>query len=173
MVLRHSKHRYSLISTQMYSLFDETPPRPLTSYSKVRLPECYNVTNVQDLYGKIPSFGDETLLWIFYSRPLDKAQHKAAQVLHSRNWRWHRKHHVWLTKDEQLPPTLVTQNYERGYYIVWDAQNWRKERVSFSSRTVSGLVLTCLHSVSLPCTTTIWMVLSNPTQQGSKKSRTF
>lgn len=117
-----------LISTQTYSLFDETPPRPLTSYSKVRLPECYNVTNVQDLYGKIPSFGDETLLWIFYSRPLDKAQHKAAQVLHSRNWRWHRKHHVWLTKDEHMQPTMVTQSYERGFYIVWDAQNWRKER---------------------------------------------
>lgn len=27
-------------------------------------------------------------------------------------------------------PQLLSHTHERGYYIVWDTNNWRKERVS-------------------------------------------
>ena len=27
-------------------------------------------------------------------------------------------------------PQLLSHAHERGYYIVWDTLNWRKERVS-------------------------------------------
>ncbi|OAA47698.1 Cobalamin (vitamin B12) biosynthesis CobW-like protein [Metarhizium rileyi] len=117
-----------MISTQVYSLFDDIPPRPTVNGSKFRLPECYNVTNVQPIESKIQNFNEETLFWIFYSCPADVKQQMAAVELHSRNWRWHKKHQIWLTKDEHMTPQILSPNHERGFYIVWDTDNWRKDR---------------------------------------------
>ncbi|TDZ61054.1 General negative regulator of transcription subunit 2 [Colletotrichum trifolii] len=114
------------ISTQIYSLFDDTPPRP--ALPSVRLPECYKVTNVQPIETKIQSFNEDTLFWIFYSCTQDVKQHQAAIELHARNWRWHKKLHFWLTKDELMMPASLGPNHERGYYIIWDTTNWLKER---------------------------------------------
>ncbi|KAM9874101.1 NOT2/NOT3/NOT5 family protein [Verticillium dahliae] len=116
-----------LISTQQYSLFDDTPPRPVVPSH--RLPECYQVTNVQPIETKIQSFNEETLFWIFYSCPQDVKQQLAAFELHSRNWRWHKKLHIWLTKDETMTPQTISPTHEQGYYVIWDIRNWRKERV--------------------------------------------
>jgi CCR4-NOT transcription complex subunit 2 len=69
----------SLISTQIYSLFDEIPPRP--AVPNFQLPECYHVTNVQPIESKIQSFNEETLFWIFYSCPQDLKQQLAAVEL--------------------------------------------------------------------------------------------
>ncbi|KAJ9138930.1 General negative regulator of transcription subunit 2 [Pleurostoma richardsiae] len=118
------------LSSQVFSLFDDVPPRP--SIPKFRLPECYNVTNVQPIEHKIPSFNEETLMWIFYSSPGDIKQHWAAAELHNRNWRWHKKLQIWLTKDDMLLPQVLSPNHERGYYIIWDTVNWRKERREFT-----------------------------------------
>jgi CCR4-NOT transcription complex subunit 2 len=69
----------SPISSQVYSLFDDTPPRPpIPSYN---LPECYKVNNVQPIETKISSFNEETLFWIFYSCPQDIKQQLAAYEL--------------------------------------------------------------------------------------------
>lgn len=72
----------SLISSQVYSLFDESLPKPTVHASKFRLPECYNVTNVQPIETKIQSFNEETLFWIFYSCPADVKQQMAAVELY-------------------------------------------------------------------------------------------
>ena len=69
------------MSTQLYSLFDEVPPRPTVSNAKFRLPDCYSVTNVQPIESKIPNFNEETLFWIFYSCPADVKQQMAAVEL--------------------------------------------------------------------------------------------
>ncbi|KAM0670181.1 hypothetical protein ACQRIT_002672 [Beauveria bassiana] len=116
------------ISTQIYSLFDDNLPKPTVHASKFRLPDCYNVTNVQAIETKTASFNEETLFWIFYSCPADIKQQMAAQELHGRNWRWHRKLQIWLTKDEQMAPQMLGPSHERGWYIVWDASHWQKER---------------------------------------------
>ncbi|KAM4056856.1 NOT2 / NOT3 / NOT5 family protein [Hirsutella rhossiliensis] len=121
-----------LISPQIYSLFDEQPPRPTVTSSKFRLPDCYNVTNVQPIESKIQNFNEETLFWIFYSCPLDVKQQMAAAELHTRNWRWHKKLQIWLTKDDHMTPQILSPSHERGYYIVWDANNWRKDRREFT-----------------------------------------
>ncbi|KAL7899249.1 hypothetical protein HDV64DRAFT_248001 [Trichoderma sp. TUCIM 5745] len=121
-----------LISTQMYSVLDDTPPKPTVNINKFRLPDCYSVTNVQPIETKIQSFNEETLFWIFYSCPLDAKQQMAAVELHSRNWRWHKKLQVWLTKDEHMTPQILSPNHERGYYIVWDTATWRKDRREFT-----------------------------------------
>lgn len=50
----------------------------------------------------------------------------------NRNWRWHKKLQIWLTKDDMMVPTPLSPNHERGYYVIWDTTNWRKERVWIS-----------------------------------------
>jgi len=68
-----------LFSTQIYSLFDDIPPRP--PVPRFRLPDCYVVKNVQPIEAKIQSFNEETLMWIFYSCPQDVKQQMAAVEL--------------------------------------------------------------------------------------------
>ncbi|GAB1318935.1 hypothetical protein MFIFM68171_09145 [Madurella fahalii] len=115
-----------MLSTQIYSLFDDAPPR--SPIPKFQLPDCYQVKNVQPIEAKISSFNEETLMWIFYSCPRDTKQHLAATELNNRNWRWHKKMQMWLTKDDVMIPQALGPDVERGYYIVWDTANWRKER---------------------------------------------
>jgi len=119
-----------LFSTQIYSLFDDIPPRP--PVPRFRLPDCYVVKNVQPIEAKIQSFNEETLMWIFYSCPQDVKQQMAAVELTNRNWRWHKKLQIWLTKDDMMVPTPLSPNHERGYYVIWDTTNWRKERREFT-----------------------------------------
>ena len=49
--------------------------------------------------------------------------------LNNRNWRWHKKMQMWLTKDDLMVPQALGPAHERGYYVVWDTVNWRKDRV--------------------------------------------
>ncbi|KAK7750370.1 hypothetical protein SLS62_007669 [Diatrype stigma] len=90
------------------------------------------VNNVQPLENKINSFNEETLMWIFYSCPGDIQQHKAAAELNNRNWRWHKKLKMWLTKDEHMHPRPLSREHEEGYYIIWNTVEWRKERRSLT-----------------------------------------
>ncbi|KAI0152356.1 hypothetical protein F4776DRAFT_601245 [Hypoxylon sp. NC0597] len=114
------------LSTQIFSLFNDSPPRP--AIPEYRLPDCYNVNNVQPLENKISNFNEETLMWIFYSCPGDIKQHMAAHELYNRAWRWHKKLKIWLTKDELLQPRILSPQHEEGYYIIWNTTDWRKER---------------------------------------------
>ncbi|KAB5576565.1 CobW/HypB/UreG, nucleotide-binding domain-containing protein [Coniochaeta sp. 2T2.1] len=116
-----------MISTSIWSPFSDAPPRP--AVPKFRLPDCYKVNNVQPIEHKITSFNEETLFWIFYSCPGDQKQQYAAIELNNRNWRWHKKLQVWLTKDDMVPPQVLSPNHERGWYIVWETSQWKKERV--------------------------------------------
>ncbi|KAI0100624.1 hypothetical protein GGR51DRAFT_531919 [Nemania sp. FL0031] len=114
------------ISTQIWSPFTDTPPRP--PIPDFRLPDCYKVNNVQPLRNKISNFNEETLMWIFYSCPGDYQQQLAAEQLYQRQWRWHKKLKLWLTKDEIMHPRILSTQHEEGYYIVWSTEDWRKER---------------------------------------------
>ncbi|KAK1759448.1 hypothetical protein QBC47DRAFT_371988 [Echria macrotheca] len=114
------------ISDQIYSLFDDTPPQPAP---KFRLPDCYEVKNVQPIEAKIGSFNEETLMWIFYSCPNDVQQQMAFAELAARGWKWNKRLHLWMTKDNIVaPPQPLSNELERGFYIVWDTNTWRKER---------------------------------------------
>ncbi|CAJ2513619.1 Uu.00g017380.m01.CDS01 [Anthostomella pinea] len=117
------------ISTQIYNLFNDAPPRP--TIPDFRLPDCYSVTNVQPLENKINNFNEETLMWIFYSNPGDLKQHLAAHELYNRAWRWHKKLKLWLTKDDTMQPRFMSGAAEEGYYIVWNTTEWRKDRRHF------------------------------------------
>ncbi|WPK22828.1 hypothetical protein PUMCH_000045 [Australozyma saopauloensis] len=80
---------------------------------------------------KIQSFQDETLFYIFYSRPRDTIQEYAARELVTRNWRYHRDLQVWLTKDSNVDPQIISPDVERGVYIFFDPHNWEKIRKEF------------------------------------------
>jgi CCR4-NOT transcription complex subunit 2 len=114
------------LSTKVYSLFEEVAPR--SPVPKFRLPDCYQVKNVQPIEAKISSFNEETLMLMFYSCPRDIKQQMAAMELNNRNWRWHKKMQMWLTKDDLMVPQSLGPSHERGYYVVWDTVNWRKDR---------------------------------------------
>lgn len=80
-VVNNDADETSLFSNNVFSLFDDAPPKPTLNAGKYRLPDCYNVTNVQPIETKIQSFNEETLFWIFYSCPADVKQQLAAVEL--------------------------------------------------------------------------------------------
>ncbi|KAE9363483.1 hypothetical protein N431DRAFT_431701 [Stipitochalara longipes BDJ] len=121
---------HELISEQVYSLWDNEPPRP--AIPKFKLPDCYTVSNVGRLDTKMTGFNDEALLFMFYSNPGDVAQIMAAQELHNRNWRYHKKLRTWLTKDEMMVPQPLGNGTERGYYVFFDINSWVRERREFT-----------------------------------------
>ncbi|TVY90138.1 General negative regulator of transcription subunit, partial [Lachnellula willkommii] len=114
-------------STQLYSLWDNEPSRP--TIPRFSIPECYRVLNVAKVDTKIQNFNDEALIFMFYSNPGHEDQVRAAQELHNRNWRYHKKLQQWLTKDDMMVPQTLGNGTERGYYIFFDIKQWSRERV--------------------------------------------
>ena len=51
---------------------------------------------------------------------------------HGRNWRYHKKLRLWLTKDDMMVPQVLDQYRERGYYIFFDIKQWQRERREFT-----------------------------------------
>lgn len=117
-------------SKQLYSLWDNEPSRPPIPHFTI--PECYQVHNKAPLNTKIQNFNDEALIFMFYSNPGDITQIMAAQELHNRNWRYHKKLQQWLTKDDQMVPHPLGNGTERGYYIFFDLRSWARERREFT-----------------------------------------
>lgn len=100
-----------------------TLPKSIRSENIIPAPEpCDN---------KIQSFSDETLFYIFYMRPRDTLQEYAARELVARNWRYHKDIQVWLTKDSNVEPVLISQDVEKGVYIFFDPHNWEKIKKEF------------------------------------------
>jgi len=118
------------ISPQVYSLWDTEPARP--AIPRFTLPECYTVGNVAPLESKMTAFSEEALIFMFYSNPGDYQQVMAAQELHNRNWRYHKKLQLWLTKDDLVVPQTMGNGTERGYYIFFDVKQWQRERREFT-----------------------------------------
>ncbi|MCJ1368098.1 hypothetical protein MMC16_007237 [Acarospora aff. strigata] len=112
------------------SPFAESGSRPIQPDFTV--PACYTVQNVQPLQSKVPSFSDETLLYIFYTMPRDIMQEIVAQELTNRNWRYHKELKQWLTKDVSYPePTPISPEAERGFYVFFDPSLWQRTRREF------------------------------------------
>ncbi|KAK7522489.1 hypothetical protein IWZ03DRAFT_371400 [Phyllosticta citriasiana] len=109
------------------SPFADAASRPVVP--DFALPVAYTVTNVPPLHTKITSFSDETLFAIFYQNPRDVIQEVAAQELWNRDWRWHKELRQWMMKDANFPqPQRLSDKQERGCYIFFDVNNWRRER---------------------------------------------
>jgi CCR4-NOT transcription complex subunit 2 len=91
-------------------------------------------------------------LQIFFQMPRDINQELAATELSMRDWRWHKVIRRWLQKDTReanagaqlpiidltngapigQPAVRVSDRCERGVYIFFDHENWRRERKEFT-----------------------------------------
>lgn len=61
-------------------------------------------------------------------------QELVAEELMGRKWRYHKIERAWLTRDDSYPnPVEVERGIsERGVYLWWDTNSWKKVRVSFN-----------------------------------------
>lgn len=99
------------------------PPNPLQS---PQLPPCYTVKNVMPIQKVISQLPEDTLFYLFYSKPGDILQQAAASLLYNRDWRYHKEHKVWVTRAPNMKPTQSTTTFERGTYICFQPSSWKK-----------------------------------------------
>jgi len=90
-------------------------------------PESFKVSEgeLPNLESKINTFTDETLFFIFYTKPRDTLQELAARELNNRNWRYHKELQVWLTKESHSEPIPNGPDSERGTYVFFDPTTWQ------------------------------------------------
>ncbi|KAH3673050.1 hypothetical protein WICPIJ_009936 [Wickerhamomyces pijperi] len=94
-------------------------------------PQELRIKNLPPIDRKLGLFSDETLFFIFYTKPKDILQHQAAKELTSRNWRYHKDLQVWLTKEPTIEPVQVSPTSERGVYVFFDPATWEKVKKEF------------------------------------------
>lgn len=104
-------------------------PASSTAGQALRVPPCYLLPPSITLNpgAKLPSFADETLLYIFYAHPKDRLQELAARELTTaRSWRYHKDLQQWMTVVEgelavtqRVPPT-------RTFTVVFDTASWTR-----------------------------------------------
>ncbi|KYG45479.1 hypothetical protein M433DRAFT_43703, partial [Acidomyces richmondensis BFW] len=146
-------HVFSAANPAASGPFDYTDRMTIPDYT---LPSAYQVGNVPPIEGRMDALSDETLFFIFYSQPRDLAQQRAATELERRDWRWHRLIRQWLRRDSPpsaggvgaaasnlalvdhapriavgTPSVQVGPTSEKGVYVFFDAQNWRRIRREF------------------------------------------
>ena len=113
------------LSATFSSPWLDTPP---TIQPDFKIPSCYVVQSPHIKYTLFQRFQLETLFYVFYSMPRDILQMAAAHELYNRDWRYHKQLRMWLTKPPGEEPTVKQQHFERGNYVVWNADAWQKER---------------------------------------------
>lgn len=78
--------------------------------------------------------------------PRDIMQELVAEELMGRKWRYHKIERAWLTRDDTYPnPVEVERGIsERGVYLWWDTNSWKKVRVSVYLVSI-GTVCVCIN----------------------------
>eukprot|EP01063_Lacrimia_lanifica_P004993 TRINITY_DN12829_c0_g1_i1.p1 TRINITY_DN12829_c0_g1~~TRINITY_DN12829_c0_g1_i1.p1 ORF type:complete len:340 (+),score=89.35 TRINITY_DN12829_c0_g1_i1:78-1097(+) len=105
--------------------WSDQPPVVQPEY---RLPACYSLQPPNLRFQMFQRFHLETLFYIFYSMPRDVLQLAAAQELYNREWRFHKVEKVWLMRAPDTQPSVSTPKYERGNYVAFDPETWRKTK---------------------------------------------
>lgn len=123
--------------SELYSTFlspwtdTQATPRGIFVEQGFFLPQCYqNVAASPPDFDRMEVFSDETLFYIFYSTPMDKAQGAAGRELQRRNWRYNKELGLWITRGENnnqpfgrpVSGTLI----EEGEYALFDPEKWKK-----------------------------------------------
>ncbi|XP_059152441.1 CCR4-NOT transcription complex subunit 2-like isoform X2 [Physella acuta] len=127
----------------LYSMFQspfaETACRP-QDIVKFFVPPDYHVpaeylTNmfIRDKLApiKLNRYSEDLLFYLFYMNGGDVLQLAAAAELYNRDWRYHKEERVWLTRAPQCEVYNKTQTSERGTYLFFDANQWRKVAKDF------------------------------------------
>ncbi|CAL1543218.1 unnamed protein product [Lymnaea stagnalis] len=75
---------------------------------------------------KLNRYSEDLLFYLFYMNGGDVLQLAAAAELYNRDWRYHKEERVWLTRAPQCEVFNKTTTSERGTYLFFDANQWRK-----------------------------------------------
>lgn len=108
-----------------------TLPRSVMKMNKVKFSDNKNGLKLTPPENRVGNYLEDTLFFIFYSKPVDLMQELAARELRERNWRYHKVLKVWLTKLEDSKPIQESSTSERGVYIFFDPQLWQKVKKDF------------------------------------------
>ncbi|KEH30085.1 CCR4-NOT transcription complex subunit 2 [Medicago truncatula] len=100
------------------------------------VPQCYFTEQPPALHqGYFSKFSVETLFYIFYSMPKDKAQLYAANELNNRGWWYHKEYRLWFKRAPNMELLVQTSTYERGTFHCFDPSSFetvRKDNVVLS-----------------------------------------
>jgi CCR4-NOT transcription complex subunit 2 len=91
-----------------------------------KIPQCYimQLSLMPHMTSHLSKYTEETLFYIFYSMPKDLMQMYAAKQLISKNWKYHKDLKLWFQQVGDL--IAKTNTYERGSYIYFDVNSWKK-----------------------------------------------
>ncbi|WJX50340.1 putative NOT transcription complex subunit vip2 [Trifolium repens] len=102
---------------------------PAKGDPEFNVPQCYYTEQppaLNHLY--FSKFSLETLFYIFYSMPKDKAQLYAANELNRRKWYYHTEYQLWFSRAPNVEPLVKTNTYERGTYHCFDPSSFETVR---------------------------------------------
>lgn len=108
----------------MHSLWNDAP---FSVQPEFKIPPCYQVVSPKLNFQIFQKFQVETLFYVYYSMPRDVLQVAAGQELHNRDWRYHKRLRVWLTRIANKEPTIKHQTYEKGTYKFFNPDTWSME----------------------------------------------
>ncbi|KAF4524153.1 hypothetical protein B566_EDAN016176 [Ephemera danica] len=75
---------------------------------------------------KLGHYKEDLLFYFFYCYPGDSVQLAAATELYNRDWRYHMEEKVWISRAPGATLMDKTSSYERGTYLFFDPQKWRR-----------------------------------------------
>lgn len=122
-----------LYATFAYPCMD-TPCRREPDYV---LPYCYYMQPPALKTSHLSKFHLETLFYIFYNMPKDTLQVYAAKELFNRDWRYHKEHKLWFTRDNSASAQQPGAK-GGGRYIYFDINSW--ERRIFRDNNIPGVL---------------------------------
>lgn len=100
-----------------FTLDQRVPPEYLYAYKAIEQ---------KQMPLSLKDYSEEMLFTMFYGHPQDILQVVAAIELYNRDWRWHKDMKIWIAKLQNHTPIEKTSNYERGSFLVFDANTWKK-----------------------------------------------
>eukprot|EP00331_Platyophrya_macrostoma_P001667 CAMPEP_0176419644 /NCGR_PEP_ID=MMETSP0127-20121128/8168_1 /TAXON_ID=938130 /ORGANISM="Platyophrya macrostoma, Strain WH" /LENGTH=248 /DNA_ID=CAMNT_0017800157 /DNA_START=94 /DNA_END=840 /DNA_ORIENTATION=+ len=108
----------------MHSLWND---HSFTVQPEFKIPTCYHVNSPKLNFQIFQKFQVETLFYVFYSMPRDVLQVAAAQELTNRDWRYHKRLHMWITRIPGKEPTVKHQTFEKGPFKIFNPDTWKAE----------------------------------------------
>ena len=107
------------LHTKFASPWSDTPTTGTPAFV---LPMCYQMGGqIAARTQHFPKFHEESLLYIFYTMPLDLRQGLAAVQLYKKNWRFHKAWKRWF-----VPNPKPSSENNHCKYFVFDRESWEK-----------------------------------------------
>lgn len=104
-----------------------------------RIPDSFIAPSPQMTSEHWQHFKPDTLFYIFYGRPGEESQIRAASELTRRGWMYHKELKAWITRVPNVEPEQKSERIEVGSFLVFDVLNWEVIRKDGFSLSVDAL----------------------------------